>query len=169
MENVLTKLMKSTSEGSFACENSVMREKMLTHRFLWNVYAAFWWYEDNSLEILMPEVDSAGYDVVLVKNGIPVFIQLKSTQSQSSSGNITVNKKLAQKERWAIILQQIGPDSITYRVQTGANLEDNELANRPGTHKKRHDTVNTKKSDYHTQYTDNQIWEMIEEIFANNR
>ena len=99
--------MTTTNNQSDYLESS-FREKMLEHIFLAEILQGVWLCRDktdkrNTVEMLKPEVDSAGYDLVLEYGGVRRYIQLKSSKSDSKKRTQTVNSRLANKAGGCIV------------------------------------------------------------------
>lgn len=66
----------------------------------------------TQFEVLKPQVDDSGYDLVIEANGILRHIQLKSSFDKASTGNVKVNLKLALKPSACVIWIRFDPDTI---------------------------------------------------------
>ena len=64
------------------------------------------------LEVLKPQVDDSGYDLVFEMGSIVRHVQLKSTKRGSSLSNVTVNLHLAKKPSGCVILIEFDPGSL---------------------------------------------------------
>ncbi|MYC29108.1 MAG: hypothetical protein F4X65_03335 [Chloroflexi bacterium] len=77
---------------------SSFREKLLEHVFLSELLQVAWLGRGRkTVEVLKPEVDNAGYDLVLECQGTRRYVQLKSSAQGSSTKQTQVNAKLAEK------------------------------------------------------------------------
>ena len=85
--------MLKTSEHHF--RNSTYREKIVEHIFIGELLRYFWSAGLVNVEILKPEVDSNGYDLVITYGMIVRHIQLKTSLSGSSTAKQNINKNLA--------------------------------------------------------------------------
>jgi hypothetical protein len=79
---------------------SSYREMLLEHLFAGEVMRHVWRSGIKRLEILKPQVDDRGYDLVLEANAVVRHVQLKATYRGSKVSRFTVNAALAQ-ERWS--------------------------------------------------------------------
>lgn len=72
--------------------HSSLREKLVEHLLLGEILKAAWLSDLRDIEVLRPEVDNAGYDVVLTARGITRYVQLKSSfrGSKTSQQNLQV-------------------------------------------------------------------------------
>ncbi len=80
-------------------QQSLFREKMLEYVFLAELLQDAWLVRGRTVEVLRPDVDDSGYDLVLACGGVTRYIQLKS-----STKNITVNVRLEDKPGGCVIL-----------------------------------------------------------------
>src|SRR5580765_8179803 len=76
---------------------SSYREALLEHLFAGEVMKHLWLRGNVRVEILNPQVDDAGYDLVLEANGVVRHVQLKSSHAGSSTGDVKVSLRLAEK------------------------------------------------------------------------
>ncbi len=85
-------------EGSSShSKHSAHREKLVEHLVLGEVLKASWLAGQKELEVLKPEVDAAGYDVLIEAGGIVRYVQLKSSFRGSRTSRQNVHSKLAEK------------------------------------------------------------------------
>lgn len=61
-------------------KHSSFREKLIEHLFISEMLKLSWKKGDCQLEVMKPEVDNAGCDVVLENNNIIRHIQLKASK-----------------------------------------------------------------------------------------
>ncbi|MEC5211274.1 hypothetical protein RCH20_002357 [Psychrobacter sp. PL15] len=61
-------------------EQSSFREQLIEHLFISEMLKLSWKKGDCQLEVMKPEVDSAGCDIVLEHSNIIRHIQLKSSE-----------------------------------------------------------------------------------------
>lgn len=54
--------------------NSVFRERVIEHVFVGEVMKFFWSRDQMDVEVLRPEFDRGGYDVVFTKGSVSRFI-----------------------------------------------------------------------------------------------
>lgn len=83
---------------------SVIREKMLLHIFLSDIYKWAWRQNNIALEILHSEVDDSGYDVVVSINNQIRFLQLKGLKGEGTTKTFNLNERLADKPGAAIVI-----------------------------------------------------------------
>jgi hypothetical protein len=95
---------------------SSYREMLLEHLFAGEVMRYVWLSGIKRLEILKPQVDDGGYDLVLEANSVVRHVQLKATFKGSTVSRFKVNLGLAAKPSGCVICLlfdeqslQIGP------------------------------------------------------------
>lgn len=85
---------------------SAYRERIIEHKFLGSLLPEYWrrnW--PDRIEVSKPEVDNAGYDLVLEANGITRHVQLKS--SVEATGVVPVNRLLEDKPLGCVVWMKI--------------------------------------------------------------
>jgi hypothetical protein len=83
---------------------SSYREMLLEHLFAGEVMRHVWLSGIRRLEILKPQVDDGGYDVVLEGNTIVRHVQLKATFRGSSVGRFNINTGLSLKPSGCVVV-----------------------------------------------------------------
>jgi len=83
---------------------SSYREMLLEHLFAGELMRHMWRSGIKRLDILKPQVDDGGYDLVLEANGIVRYVQLKATFRGSKVGRFTVNMSLARKPGGCVVV-----------------------------------------------------------------
>jgi hypothetical protein len=94
-------LTKSCAEHSLY---SSQREILLEHLFTGEVMQRLWLRGIYDLEVLKPQVDDAGYDLVFETASTVRHVQLKSTKRNSSLGGVNVSLRLAFKPSGCVII-----------------------------------------------------------------
>jgi hypothetical protein len=84
-------------------EHSSYREKLIEHLFIGELLKLSWLEHDCDLEVAKPEVDNAGYDVILESQKIVRHVQLKASHHSSSTANQKVHIKLGEKSSGCVI------------------------------------------------------------------
>ena len=79
------------------------REALLEHLFAGEVMKRLWIRGDWRLEVLKPQVDDSGYDLVLEANGIVRHVQLKASFRGSTVDKAKVNALLAAKPSGCVV------------------------------------------------------------------
>lgn len=84
-------------------EHSSFREKLIEHLFIGEMLKLSWLKDGCQLEVMKPEVDNAGCDVVLEDNNIIRHIQLKTSKLGAKASGQKVNVRLANKPSGCIV------------------------------------------------------------------
>lgn len=84
-------------------EQSSFREKLIEHLFVSEMLKLSWLKGDCQLEVLKPEVDNAGCDIVLENNNIIRHIQLKASKLGGKTPSQKVNIRLASKPSGCVV------------------------------------------------------------------
>ncbi len=92
--------------------DSSLREKVLEHLFVGDLLRCLWRQGCRDIEILQPEVDSAGYDVVIEANGTMRHVQLKASYRGARTSRQKVNIGLAKKPGGCVIWIQFNPVNL---------------------------------------------------------
>lgn len=79
------------------------REALLEHLFAGEVMKRLWLRGDWRLEVLKPQVDDSGYDLVLEANGVVRHVQLKASFVGSTVTKTQVNTLLAAKPSGCVV------------------------------------------------------------------
>jgi len=85
-------LVATTSERHF--RSSSYREKVIEHLFVGELLKHFWNHSDEAVEVLRPEVDSAGYDLALSCAGVMRHVQLKASVEGGRTRHQPINTSL---------------------------------------------------------------------------
>lgn len=88
------------------------REALLEHLFAGEVMKHLWLRGDWRLEVLKPQVDDSGYDLVLEANGVVRHIQLKASFRGSTVRDVQVNTLLAAKPSGCVVFMWFDRDSL---------------------------------------------------------
>lgn len=84
-------------------EHSSFREKLIEHLFISEMLKLSWLKGDCQLEVMKPEVDNAGCDIVLENNNIIRHIQFKASKLGGKTSNQKVNNRLASKPSGCVV------------------------------------------------------------------
>ncbi len=99
--------------------HSSYREVLLEHLFIGEIMRHAWTSGLGRLDVLKPQVDDGGYDLVLelARKGHSVVrhIQLKSTSENSKVARFTINKSLAQKLGGCVIVLIADHETLNLR------------------------------------------------------
>jgi hypothetical protein len=93
--------------STIANHNSLLasyREMLLEHLFAGEVMRHIWLSGIKRLEILKPQVDDGGYDLVLEANTVVRHIQLKGTFRGSKVNRFSINTGLALKPSGCVVV-----------------------------------------------------------------
>lgn len=82
---------------------SSYREALLEHIFSGEVMKYLWLRGNVRIETLKPQVDDAGYDLILEANGVVRHVQLKSSHNGSSTSEVKVSLDLAKKPSGCVV------------------------------------------------------------------
>ena len=83
--------------------HSSYREMLLEHLFAGAVMSHLWLNGFGRLEMLKPQVDNSGYDIVLEANSVVRHIQLKASHLDSSTHQVNVNVSLQDKPSGCVV------------------------------------------------------------------
>lgn len=82
---------------------SSYRESLLEHLFTGELMRHLWLRGPVRMELLRPQVDDGGYDLVLEANGVVRHVQLKSSDHGSSTAQVGINVRLGEKPSGCVI------------------------------------------------------------------
>lgn len=85
------------------------REALLGHLFAGEMMRVLWTKGITQLEVLKPELDASGYDLVLEADSVIRYVQLKSSNSAQP---IAVNSLLAAKPNGCVVLMRFDPATL---------------------------------------------------------
>lgn len=92
---------------------SSYREAMLEHFLIGELMRTAWltnWRKP--LEVYKPQVDAAGVDVVLVRDGVTRPIQLKTSKISGRASSVNVHTTLWQRPRSCVIWTWFDPETL---------------------------------------------------------
>ena len=93
-------------------EHSSFREKLIEHLFIGEMLKLSWLKDDCQLEVMKPEVDNAGCDVVLEENNIIRHIQLKTSKLGAKKSGQNVNVRLATKPSGCVVWIEFNENTL---------------------------------------------------------
>jgi hypothetical protein len=82
---------------------SSYREMLLEHLFAGAVMRHLWLNGVTRLEVLKPQVDDSGYDLVLEAKGVVRHVQLKSSHDGAATNGVNLNLALAEKPSGCVV------------------------------------------------------------------
>jgi hypothetical protein len=88
---------------------SSAREKLLEHLFVGELLAHLWLAGIHDVEVLRPEVDSGGYDLILGASGILRHVQLKSSYRAAKTRRVDISLNLARRPSGCVVWIQFDP------------------------------------------------------------
>ena len=91
---------------------SSYREKLLEHLFVGDLLRYAWLHKNAALEVAGPEVDRAGYDVILEADGAIRHVQLKSSSILASTASQKIHIDLGRKPSGCIVWLHFDPENL---------------------------------------------------------
>lgn len=101
-----------------ASDHSVLssyREMLLEHLFAGEIMRHVWLSGVKRMEILKPQVDDGGYDLVLEAGSVVRHVQLKSTFKGSTVRRFNVNTALSRKPSGCVVCVVFDRTSLAMR------------------------------------------------------
>lgn len=92
---------------------SSYREVLLEHLFSGEIMRHLWARGFTRVEVLKPQVDDNGYDLVLEANGVTRHVQLKSSHHLSATSRVSINIRLAEKPSGCIVWTYFDPATLS--------------------------------------------------------
>lgn len=132
--------MEAAIQYAAHSRDSVLREKAIEHLFLGALMGRLWCRGITDLEMLKPEVDRVGYDLVLESNGVLRHIQLKARFRGSKTASVDIHVGLLGKPGGCVIWIEFDPQTMVlekfywFGGEAGQRLPD--LGERVATHSK---------------------------------
>lgn len=83
--------------------HSSAREKLLEHLFVGELLKLFWLRNDELMEVCKPEVDNAGYDIILEAHGVIRHVQLKAAFIGAKTARQKIHLALAKKPSGCVV------------------------------------------------------------------
>lgn len=91
---------------------SSYREILIEHLFVGEIMRRLWLRGITQFEVLKPQVDDSGYDLVLEANGIVRHVQLKASFHESSTRKVKAGLKLLSKPSACVIWVMFDPATM---------------------------------------------------------
>lgn len=88
------------------------REALLEHLFAGEVMKHLWQRGDWRLEVLKPQVDDGGYDLVLEANAVVRHVQLKASFRGSKVSQTNISTLLAKKPSGCVVFMWFDPATL---------------------------------------------------------
>jgi hypothetical protein len=76
---------------------------LIEHLFAGEIMRFLWLRHNARVELLKPQVDDSGYDLVLEANRVVRHVQLKSSHALASTGDVKVSLSLAGKPSGCVV------------------------------------------------------------------
>jgi len=92
--------------------NSSYREILIEHLFVGEIMRRLWLKRITQFEVLQPQVDDSGYDLVIEANDVVRHIQLKSSFDTAVTGQVNANLRLARKPSGCVVWVRFNPDTL---------------------------------------------------------
>lgn len=96
----------ATEDRNFT--HSTLRERIVEHVFVGDVLRTLWRRGVTDVEILRPEFDAHGYDVVMSRGPIVRHVQLKT----QAAGKVSVGRALAEKPSGCVVWIGLNKDTL---------------------------------------------------------
>lgn len=92
------------------------REALLEHLVTADLLEVLW-HEQIWMEVLKPQVDDQGYDLVFEANGVTRHVQLKSSFEGSTVKKVNINSLLGRKPSGCVVFVWFNPTNLDRRYQ----------------------------------------------------
>ena len=92
--------------------HSSYREMLLEHLFAGSVMRHLWLRGFERMELLKPQVDDGGYDLVIEANRFVRHVQLKASHHGAATAAVNVNVALAEKPSGCVIWIHFDPATL---------------------------------------------------------
>jgi hypothetical protein len=93
---------------------SSYREMLLEHLFAGAVMRHLWLRGVGRVEMLKPQVDDSGYDLVLEAKGFVRHIQLKASHHGAATARVNINIALQEKPSGCVIWLHFDPNTLDF-------------------------------------------------------
>lgn len=92
---------------------SSYREILIEHLFVGEIMRRLWLRGIAQFEVLKPQVDDSGYDLVLEANGVVRHVQLKSSFDAAATGQVKASLKLLDKPSACVVWVRFDPKTVS--------------------------------------------------------
>ena len=89
--------------------HSSYREKLVEHLFVGELLRHLWLRQIVSVSVLRPEVDNAGYDIVLTQGRTVRHVQLKCSRHGARAASQSINTSLGLQPSGCVVWLDIDP------------------------------------------------------------
>jgi len=93
-------------------QNSSYREILIEHLLVGEIMRRLWLRGITQFEVLKPQVDDSGYDLVLEANGFVRHVQLKSSFDTAVTGQVKASLKLLSKPSACVLWVRFDPQTF---------------------------------------------------------
>ena len=94
---------------SIDTHQSVYREQLLEHLLISQLLRHAWLYDEAQLEVMKPEIDRAGYDIVLEAHGVCRHVQLKTSSTTAKTAKQNIHVDLGTKPSGCVVWTRFDP------------------------------------------------------------
>jgi hypothetical protein len=108
--------MEKTQDKSASYLKSTFYEQLIEHVFISELLQEAWFRLGKTVDELRPEIDSAGYDLLLECNGVIRHVKLKNSIQGPKIAYQKINTALAEKPSGCIVWLIREEDKIKNRV-----------------------------------------------------
>jgi hypothetical protein len=91
---------------------SSYREMLLEHILVGEILRYLWLHNWDSVEVLKPQVDAAGYDIVFECNSVIRYVQFKASTATGRRANVNIQLKLGEKPGGCVIWYFFDPKTL---------------------------------------------------------
>ncbi len=91
------------------------REKVVEHVFVGELLRYLWSNGIDGVEVLTPEVDASGYDIVLTLDGVVRHVQLKCSVEGGKTEEQQINATLASQQSGCVIWIEVDGESLEFK------------------------------------------------------
>lgn len=91
---------------------SSAREKLVEYLFLGDLLRVLWLQDMHEVDVLRPDVDNGGFDLVLGYADLLRHIQIKSSLKTSSAGFVNVSLSLAERPSGCVVWVRVDPETL---------------------------------------------------------
>jgi hypothetical protein len=92
--------------------SSSYREILIEHVFIGEIMKRLWLRGITQFEVLQPQVDDSGYDLVIEANHVVRHIQLKSSFDNAATGQVRASLKLMDKPSACVVWVHFDPATM---------------------------------------------------------
>lgn len=109
---IRTRIRKGSRVASEHSVHSSYRQALLEHVFTGAIMSHMWLHGMERIEILKPQVDNSGYDIVLEASGVVRHVQLKASHRQSATSRVNIHRMLGEKLSGCVIWILFDPANL---------------------------------------------------------